>query len=562
METHNIPVTVEKWITTIPESVPRALVIAMLKTLSIREGFTHLTALHEALLQIQYLIPFIKQVHLSNKAHWQSWLNHLPDILATISIDDVVQKKFESMTPKFGKVTGMNKEEYPLIYFLITHCDDPERENQFILPKATLVALSWLEQVGEEEVEFDVDLLCGHIRLGQAKNRDSSNTYNRLPVVNQPDAVPLVVEALIATELKHPRSLEFALKNFRRVKELSESYAITLIAYSLVLLQSRQVEITQHYLDNLKLGSSRQQFEQQQLSLSLFKTPSNRVVRNFIISTPRPSTENSNTKGLAPEQHIVTVQPRVQHNTALPSMGAQQMEVRYANFATIMERQCLKWDWNQLNEYEVNVLMNAILQVNERDSETLKKGAMLAWLRVMTAQSLSRIFASTLNRNRQPYDVFYHSGTWAHFIARPPHAFKPKTWEQASQLVDHVQHVELPLPTPYPLGYQDLLDQIQHRGHLINTLGDLLGMEVNEGDACVQQFLKTHRTRKARLYPERLKKVLGNTLMQLTGDKVLTHYLSTLPEAMSPIGVYYLAYGLQKTQHIYTCATNQIYEGV
>ena len=51
------------------------------------------------------------------------------------------------------------------------------------------------------------------------------------------------------------------------------------------------------------------------------------------------------------------------------------MEMRYANFATTMERQCLKWDWNQLNGYEVNVLMNAIMQVNERDTETLKKGA-------------------------------------------------------------------------------------------------------------------------------------------------------------------------------------------
>lgn len=552
---------VEQWITTIPESVPRALVIAMLKTLSIREGFTHLTALREALLQIQLLIPFIKRVQPGNTEHWQAWQKYLPDILATIIVDDVIQKKIDNMTPKYGKVTGMNKEDYPLIYFLITHCDDPERENRFILPKAALVALYWLKQVGDEDVEFYVDFLCEHIRLGQAKDRVSSPTYNVLPVVNQPEAVPLVVEALIASRLGNPLSVETALKKFRPMKDLNEHYAITLIAYSLVLLKSRQVEITPHYLDNLKLGLSRQQFERQQQSSSRFKTQSNRVVRNFIIRAPRPSTATSNTTGLAPEQHIVTVQPHVQHDKALPSMGAQQMEVRYANYKTIMEHQCSKWDWNQLNGYEVNVLMNAVLQVNERDNETLKKGAMLAWLRVMTAQSLSRIFASTLNRNRQPYDAFYHDGTWAHFIARPPHAFTPNT-KQAGQLVDHARYVALPLPTPYPFGYHDLLDQIRHRGYSITTLGDLLGMDVNEGDECVRQFIKTHRTRKARLYPERIKKILGNTLMQLTGDKVLTHYLSTLPESMSPIGAYYLAYGLDKTQHIYTCATDQIYEGV
>jgi hypothetical protein len=229
-------------------------------------------------------------------------------------------------------------------------------------------------------------------------------------------------------------------------------------------------------------------------------------------------------------------------------------EVRHTNWRTGRDAQRLPWDWTQLNPIELEVLVAAIARAAGNSAQL---GAALAWLLLVTGQYLDDALG-LLWLSEAPEGIS-RGGQWTRSIPVPKMAFVPG--EDHDGLARHIGQVELALPA-FPVAIQETVDRTVASQKAPRTVGEALGLNAAEAAAVLRTFLAEARSengRRVRFQPGRIRRVLANTLMQITQDKVLTHLLAGLSIEEPPTGVYYVAYPLTVLQDIYAQAMARIF---
>ncbi len=233
---------------------------------------------------------------------------------------------------------------------------------------------------------------------------------------------------------------------------------------------------------------------------------------------------------------------------------ATAIEVRHTNWRTGRDAQRLPWDWTQLNPIELKVLVAAIARAA---GDSAQLGAALAWLLLVTGQYLDGVLG-LLWLSEAPGGIS-RGGQWTRSIPVPEMAFVPG--EDHDGLRRHIGQVELALPA-FPVAIQETVDRTVASQKVPRTVGEALGLDAAKADAALRTFLAETRSengRRVRLQPGRIRRVLANTLMRITQDKVLTHLLAGLSVEEPPTGVYYLAYPLTVLQDTYAQAMARIF---
>lgn len=272
--------------------------------------------------------------------------------------------------------------------------------------------------------------------------------------------------------------------------------------------------------------------------------------------TERTATADVAAEALNPESQSAVELESVLSGEEMPVPQATTLEVRHTNWKTSREAQRLPWDWRQLNSIEIGILTGAIAAASPDSGQP--SGAALAWLLLVTGKHLDDVLAFPWLSDK-PWAIS-PQGHWIRAIPVPPKAFAPKT--RPSGLLEHTGRAVLKLPCPFPRAIEEAFDRSVRSASSARTVGEALGVDAADADLALRGFLggiRSANNRYARLQPGRIRRVLANTVMQITQDKVLTHLIAGLPHEEPPTGVYYTAYPLRVIQNVYRKAMQRIF---
>jgi len=238
------------------------------------------------------------------------------------------------------------------------------------------------------------------------------------------------------------------------------------------------------------------------------------------------------------------------------------LEVRYSNYRTAIGNQRLPWQWDNLNSIEIELLVSSIVaQANEKKlTRNQSLGSFLVWLTLLKGQSLANILEFGWGRASDHQSGILFGLIYRRKITTATYAYEPKS-EESKLLEKHHLYVDLKLLPPYPalINHCELLNPEEKSLKTKDLkIKDLFGLNEENADKYAREYLATIRTRTHRLLIGRIRNVLGQQLMNLTNDPVLTHLISALETDMPPTGVYYTSYQVDELKNAYHKAVKRI----
>ena len=275
--------------------------------------------------------------------------------------------------------------------------------------------------------------------------------------------------------------------------------------------------------------------------------------RRIRVVTDYAALEEIDTEALGPQRASAIELESVPAAEEVPIPEATAREARHTSWKTAREAQRLPWDWDQLNPIEIQILTGAILAATG-DAERL--GAALAWFVLVTGQYLDAVLRFPWRSNE--WGGISPTAHWLRAIPSPPKAFAPKAHHLG--LMPHMASIALCLPRPFPVAIKEAIKTSRRRkGH---TVERAFGVDAAGADAALRAFLggiRSGNQRQARLQPGRLRRVLANTIMRTTQDKVLTYLIAGLPGEEPPSGAYYVAHPATHLQRVYADAVGGMF---
>jgi len=267
--------------------------------------------------------------------------------------------------------------------------------------------------------------------------------------------------------------------------------------------------------------------------------------------------ENKNRDPEATSPVIVqaAIAPDISEDEIPSSPLVEQRAVRYSNYRTAVDNQRLPMAWNQLNPYELDILVITIRDAICSDCEKTRKALLVIWLTLITGQRLEDIFQWQWMAVAEGVTA---SGEWLRKMIPPPGAFIAKKYLH-DHLLNHVDAVFFQLPKPYPFL---LADSIQQADPEIMTVGEFLGIDVWEAEQGVRDFISMNMTKvKHRINLPRIRSALHNSIMITATDKTLAYHIASLPTDIPPSSVYYCSYPEKNLQQLYNESIDKILSG-
>lgn len=536
---------------------------SILETLSFpRENITGLV---EALKSLQELIPYLRAIDASHATALDQWVHVIPRLILVAN-----ELERSSLPSKSATITQKKRNRWhgqykivPLLSCMVQDVADPKLVAHVMPAKAILFATYlWKNEIypnAPRELK-SLNKLCDRVRRGHFRESPASKLIKTYLPPFEGDNDPTWIQKFgEVVENKIPPSLYFDTGYTDEYSPIRQLYwALQQLGGGDAVSDTDghpSPEIIQEVIaesePDLSEGPSTSQHRtvRESRSLRLFYRP--------------PSNDEATSDALEPEARKATIQPDIAADEPAPSVPSQALEVRYTNFRTALDNQRLPWTWDRLNPMEMAILIKAIREADKCEDRKQREGASLAWLMLATGKQLPQLLQLVLaqfleDAEQQTGDALIEGGTWCHYIFNQPQSYSPKP-KQKAWLAKHVNRVPLYIPTPLPSVLVNSVFQ-QMKPRTTTTLGGALSLSLPEADEIFRSFLASVRDRRVRLLPGRIRQVLENELMQITGDKVLTYLIAGLPTEMPPAGVYYTAYRADIAQRAYSDAIKHFFK--
>lgn len=262
------------------------------------------------------------------------------------------------------------------------------------------------------------------------------------------------------------------------------------------------------------------------------------------ISPPLIETEDIDLVGLDPDFVHFDIADDVPSDGLVPLRAVEQQQQRYTNYRTALANQRLPYAWNQLNEYEVSVLVTELRQDLASDDHEVKVQALLTSLTLIIGNHIHHILEMPLY-DHQSKDCLLEGSFRVRYV-RPAHMSYVPTDEQMDYLRAHTSYVQQPLPQEIKKPLHTMLSRS------VKSVGESFGIDAQTGERLVREYLQKLRdTHHVRLTVGRVRNVLANGMMKITGDKTLVHLLTSKQTDMPPAGAYYISFDVNRAVNAY-----------
>lgn len=542
--------------------VYRPVAEEILATLSYPESTRGLLA--HALALVAARIPDLKMACPAGTARWESWESALPELYANA----VALERQSGFLPKYDPaIENPWFNQHPAQPMLsLLHSDAqfraPNERTKFQLNalRGLFLASYAAERYGNLNFR-DVDGLCNHVRYAYSDPETVEFQWCEriIPGPDDRDTWPDSLEEAIAKRATKPRYHRGGVPAFfnwlQGLRALLRGLSAVEWSPAVPVPKSEQtLPPLPSEIPNPREDEPSLIIEPDVDDIAMTERAPRTSRRRIWIATKYPAIEEADAEALNPHRASAIELESVPAAEEVPILQATALEARHTSWRTAREAQRLPWDWEQLNTIEIHICTGAIAAATG-GAEQL--GAALAWLVLVTGQHLDAILGFPWRSNK--VGGISPNGCWLRAIPSPSKAFTPKAHHDG--LLEHAARIALCFPHPFPVAIQKLLKQFKG-GSAPRTVGKALGVDATEADAVLRAFLEGIRSgnqRQVRLQPGRLRRVLANTLMQATQDKVLTYLVASLPGEEPPSGVYYMAYPVTHLQKVYAAAVNRMF---
>lgn len=227
---------------------------------------------------------------------------------------------------------------------------------------------------------------------------------------------------------------------------------------------------------------------------------------------------------------------------------------RLASFRLLEIEQTLRWSWDHLNPYELDLIAHSIRQ--DLDPEGLRlAGATLAALVLalgLPAPEVPRLLLVW----RAGIHGIDPDGKWVRPVYRPP-----KTWNVSDAARGLVQNHAGSLTLTLPPALQDALASLRQARPGAATIGALIGIAPEGAIDALSGWLDTLRKVQpaARLTHGRLARALRVEVATVAGSDAAVHFLVATQEDVAPTASYYAAVSTDRLEAVYAAAVRKLF---
>jgi len=217
--------------------------------------------------------------------------------------------------------------------------------------------------------------------------------------------------------------------------------------------------------------------------------------------------------------------------------------------------QTLRWSWDHLNTFELDVLVRSgVADIN--GSSAMAANALFALLALSTGIRVSALARLAIASGELAAEHFEPSGIWVKPVRRPPQAFTPEP-PQRALLVDSTSHIRFPLPQPIA----SALAKATTLRPSARSVGELVGCSTDSAVEFLSAWLEPLRRShpNARLTHGRISTALAVEVSAIAQDESMVHYVAGSDEDVPPIAAYYAAIPIATLHQAYSRACRQIF---
>ena len=270
--------------------------------------------------------------------------------------------------------------------------------------------------------------------------------------------------------------------------------------------------------------------------------------RQIAVLDDRGESEAGSNSGVVPEVLIYNRADDVSPGQLLTPHQIECAEHRYSNYRTAIDNQRLPYAWDALNPLEQEQLTSYLLR-ELKDAQSKRKPEALGLLcMLIMGKRVDELIGIPL-RSASDKDYFEAPSQWTRHLSDPPHAYMPDE-AVAEVLLPSVRSI--PLPIPDLIAEQLAVIFAQSSESFGEALEKILEVPLGDFEARLRQFLSELRAMgQGRITLGRISNSLPAAMMQVCGDKVLTHFMTGRESDLPATGVYYGHYPLEYCATVY-----------
>lgn len=227
---------------------------------------------------------------------------------------------------------------------------------------------------------------------------------------------------------------------------------------------------------------------------------------------------------------------------------AEKTERRYSNYRTATDNQRLPYAWDTLNPLEQVQVGSYLLGILKNPQSEMKAEAIGILCMLITGKRVDELMELPFGE-RTESDHFESQYTWKRQIEEPIDAYVPEE-PAIDALLPTAESVALPIPDAIATGLEVMFEGAY--GTFGEAIENIYAIPPNEYEARLRSFLSNIRIAGLkRITLGRIVRSLPTAMMQICGDKVLTHIMTGQGTDIPPSGVYYGHYSLERCIKVY-----------
>ena len=256
-----------------------------------------------------------------------------------------------------------------------------------------------------------------------------------------------------------------------------------------------------------------------------------------------------------PVQHELAFAPATAAFEAEAPASVTRFDDRCTAYRIAEIGQTLRWSWDHLNAFELDVLVRAGLATIDGGSPGAAN-ALFALLALSTGIRVTTLARIAIASDDFAEEHFEPSGVWVKPVRRPPQAFTPEP-QQRALLVESASHIRFRLPE---LVASSLAKATTLRP-AAKSIGELVGCSADTAVEFLSTWLEPLRRSypNARLTHGRISAALAVEVSAVAQDEAIIHYVTGSNEDVPPIAAYYAAIPIVTLHQAYSRACRQIF---
>ena len=256
-----------------------------------------------------------------------------------------------------------------------------------------------------------------------------------------------------------------------------------------------------------------------------------------------------------PVQHELAFAPATAALESEAPLAVAKFDDRRTAYRIAEIGQTLRWSWDHLNAFELDLLVRAG-QATIAAGSPGAANALFALLALSTGMRVTTLARIQIASGDSAVEHFEPSGVWVKPVRRPPQAWTPES-QQRALLVESASHICFRLPE---LVASSLAKATTLRP-AAKSIGELVGCSADTAVGFLSTWLEPLRRSypNARLTHGRISAALAVEVSAVAQDEAIIHYVTGSDEDVPPIAAYYAAIPIVTLQQAYSRACRQIF---